>query len=117
MHSIRVERGIVGALPEAIFDRIVDFESYPLHADAVHSVRTEIGPDGELRSHWRARFRNGIAEWSEVDTVDHAALETSFEQLSGDFEHFSGSWRVTPQETGAVVVFEAMFDMGMPSLA
>jgi ribosome-associated toxin RatA of RatAB toxin-antitoxin module len=114
---MRVERWIPDASPEAVFDRIIDFESYPRYADAIHSVRTETGPAGELHSHWRARFRNGIAEWSEVDSVDRGARQTCFEQTTGDFAHFSGAWRVTSYGAGALVVFEAEFDMGMPSLA
>ena len=117
MHSVRVERRIIGVRPEAVFDRIVDFESYPQLTDAINKVTVDVGPDGELRSHWSARFRNGTAEWVEVDSVNRAALETHFVQESGDFEVFTGYWRVTGDETGAVVLFDAKFDMGMPSLA
>lgn len=117
MHLVRVEKWIPGVEREAIFERITDFGSYARYSETIHEVRVEQGSGGELISHWSVRFRNGTAEWSEVDTVDRAACETHFEQTAGDFEHFSGYWRATWDGTGTTVLFEAKFDMGMPSLA
>ncbi|WP_327328172.1 aminotransferase class III-fold pyridoxal phosphate-dependent enzyme [Streptomyces sp. NBC_01210] len=56
--------------------------------------------------------------WTERDVFSPAELTLSFEQLSGDFETFEGSWRCEPAGTGAgtVVTFQATFDLGMPPL-
>ncbi|MCA2212158.1 type II toxin-antitoxin system RatA family toxin [Jidongwangia harbinensis] len=117
MHPVRVEKWVSGVSAEAMFERIVDFASYPKYSDVIRSIRIEEAPGGRLLSHWSVRFRNGTAEWSEVDAIDRAAHETHFEQTAGDFAHFSGYWRAIPGGTGTTVLFEAKFDMGMPSLA
>jgi ribosome-associated toxin RatA of RatAB toxin-antitoxin module len=52
-----------------------------------------------------------------VDYLQPAARRIVFEQTSGDFELFRGSWHVRPAEHGCSIIFEATFDFGIPSLA
>jgi len=55
--------------------------------------------------------------WRERDTFAPDTLTLTFEQLSGDFQTFEGSWRCEPCEGGTLVVFTACFDLGIPTLA
>jgi ribosome-associated toxin RatA of RatAB toxin-antitoxin module len=100
------------------FQRITEFEKYPDFVDEVRSVVVHTdGGDGPLVSEWEIFFRNGPLRWSEVDYFQHALRRIVFEQISGDFEVFRGSWRVEPIVGGCEVTFEATFDFGIPSLA
>jgi len=73
--------------------------------------------DGSIVSEWTVAFRSGLLRWTERDVLDPVALSISFTQLAGDFETFAGTWTVEPVSDGTVVTFEAVFDLGIPSLA
>ncbi|MDV3205559.1 MAG: cyclase, partial [Rhodococcus ruber] len=66
---------------------------------------------------WTVKFRKGLLRWTEHDVLDRDAGTIAFTQLEGDFEVFDGTWRIGRTEDGASVVFDARFDLGIPSLA
>ena len=66
---------------------------------------------------WAVNFRNGVLRWAEHDVVDRATWTITFVQTEGDFEHFDGSWRLTQVGDDVTIRFDAVFDLGMPSLA
>lgn len=70
-----------------------------------------------MRSDWEVNFRNGILKWQEIDRIDRDARTMSFVQTEGDLNEFSGEWRVEETGDGAIVHFQAEFDLGIPSLA
>jgi len=113
---VRVLAPSVGP-PEA-YHTISDFARYVELTDAVHEVVLHPPePDGQLVSEWTVRFRRGLLRWTERDRLDAVNRTIDFEQLSGDFASFSGSWRVEPADGGSEVTFEAQFDLGIPTLA
>jgi ribosome-associated toxin RatA of RatAB toxin-antitoxin module len=104
------------------YRRLSNFARYPELTDAVRSVEVDPpGPDGALRSRWTVLFRNGLLRWTESDILDPVARTITFRQLAGDFETFDGQWSVHERETGCDtgcdIVFDAHFDLGIPSLA
>ena len=100
------------------YRRLRDFARYPELTDAVRSVEVDPpAPDGSVRSRWTVLFRNGLLRWSESDTFDDDARTITFRQLTGDFETFDGQWSVRARDRGCEVVFDAHFDLGIPSLA
>ncbi len=103
----------------AAYARISDFARYPELTDAVLAVDLDPGQtDGSsIVSTWTVRFRKGLLCWTERDTLDPAAGTIAFTQMSGDFEVFEGTWRVSTSDGGALVEFTAGFDLGMPTLA
>ncbi len=106
------------AEPDAAFRRISEFERYPEFVDEVRSVTVHGKGGGEpLVSDWEIFFRSGPLRWSEVDYFQPALRRIVFEQITGDFEVFRGSWQVQPVPGGCEVTFEATFDFGIPSLA
>jgi ribosome-associated toxin RatA of RatAB toxin-antitoxin module len=118
---------IIAVVPEidlgTAFATISDFGRYPaLVPEVVRSVTVQPARPGEpIVSAWEVFFRNGILAWTEVDHLHPASATIDFEQTVGDFEEFSGGWRLTPfVASGAPavrVVFTADFDFGVPSLA
>jgi ribosome-associated toxin RatA of RatAB toxin-antitoxin module len=106
--SVRIRTDDVPAALTAI----ADFERYPTLADDVRAV--EPSADG---SQWTVNFRRGLMRWHETEVVDHAALRISFEQTSGDFASFAGSWQLTPMIGGARVEFAVTWDFGIESMA
>jgi ribosome-associated toxin RatA of RatAB toxin-antitoxin module len=118
---------IIAVVPEidlgTAFATISDFGRYPaLVPDVVRSVTVEpAGPGEPVVSAWEVFFRNGILSWTEVDVLHPETATIDFEQTVGDFEEFSGGWRLTPfvgsGTAGVRVVFAAEFDFGVPSLA
>lgn len=106
-----------GSEPAAVYHRITDFRRYPELTDTVREVRVDALPDGSVVSDWTVSFRGGLMRWRERDTFAPDTLTLTFEQLSGDFQTFEGSWRCEPCEGGTLVVFTACFDLGIPTLA
>lgn len=117
MRTIQHTRTIPGTCPDRLFARLTRFEDYPEVADEVRSVVVDDMADGTVASSWEVDFRGGVLHWSEVDTVDHDARRIAFEQLKGDMAAFAGNWHVRREGDGSVVVFDATFDLGIPSLA
>lgn len=104
--------------PAECYRRLADFARYPELTDAVRSVEVEpAGPDGAIRSKWTVLFRNGLLCWTEADVFDPVAQTISFRQLSGDFQAFEGQWSVRHRPAGSAILFDARFDLGIPSLA
>ena len=93
---------------DTAYDRIRRFETYPDLVDEVRSVVIHAddrgGPIGPLR-------------WSEVDYFQKQQRKIIFEQTTGDFDVFRGSWTVEPLDAGCEVIFNTTFDFGIPSLA
>ncbi|MDC0771981.1 type II toxin-antitoxin system RatA family toxin [Streptomyces sp. HD] len=106
-----------GSEPAAVYHRITDFRRYPELTDTVRDVRVDALPDGSVVSDWTVSFRGGLMRWRERDTFAPDTLSLTFEQLSGDFQTFEGSWRCEPRDGGTLVVFTASFDLGIPTLA
>jgi hypothetical protein len=68
-------------------------------------------------SRWEVNFRSGILRWTEEDTFDAITHVIRFRQLEGDVALFDGSWRCHDTADGAMVIFAARLDMGIPTLA
>lgn len=108
-----------GIGPDRFYRALCDFGRYPEFAGTVLSVTCAAGArPAEALSTWRVRFREGILQWSEVDRFSERDRTISFELVDGDLESFSGRWSVVaaPGRPGAVL-FQAAFDLGIPSLA
>jgi hypothetical protein len=106
--SIRIRtEDVPGALAE-----IADFGRFPSLADDVREVLPDAGG-----THWTVNFRRGLMRWHETDAVDPASLRITFEQTSGDFAEFGGSWQLTPVIGGARVDFAVSWDFGIESMA
>ncbi len=105
-----------GLAPAEVYRRISDFRRYPEYSDTFREVRVEPPlPDGSTVSDWTVEFRGGLMRWRERDTYAPETFSLAFEQLSGDFQSFEGSWRCEPHGGGTLVVFTAAFDLGIPS--
>ncbi|MFD4183753.1 type II toxin-antitoxin system RatA family toxin [Rhodococcus sp. NPDC058514] len=118
MPVINIEREAGNITAGELFSKIVDFESYPRIAESVLEVAI-LDRDGDTcTTRWDVAFRGGVLRWTESDVIDTENLAFTFEQIEGDLEMFRGSWTVHDvPEGGARIVFEAKFDLGMPSLA
>ncbi|MGW0246335.1 SRPBCC family protein [Nocardia goodfellowii] len=103
--------------PDQAYDIVRRFESYPGLVEEVRSVVVREAPDGRSSmSDWEVYFRNGPLRWTEVDYFQPERRNIVFEQESGDFHVFRGSWQVRPAGSGSAVTFEAAFDFGIPSM-
>ncbi|MFE0046404.1 SRPBCC family protein [Streptomyces albireticuli] len=104
--------------PTDAYARISDFARYPELTATVESVVVRPpSPDGSVLSEWAVHFRNGLMKWTERDTFSPEASAIAFEQVSGDFATFRGTWGVGADGAGTLVRFDAEFDLGIPTLA
>jgi ribosome-associated toxin RatA of RatAB toxin-antitoxin module len=101
---------------DEVFARVRDFERYADYTDAVRSVSVTADQAGTVDSDWAVNFRGGVLRWSERDIIDPVRRTIDFEQVSGDFASFTGTWTVSPAGTDVVVGFDCVFDLGIPSL-
>lgn len=123
MKTVQVDQVVVGWERSEIYEKLKNGDEYKKHApDHVKSVIVEPSDDPDtVISHWELYFRNGLLEWSERDYYDRENWALRFEQISGDFEVFHGSWelRATPdgaEKSAVQVTFTATFDFGVPSV-
>jgi hypothetical protein len=80
------------------------------------SVRKVESARPDCISSWEVEFRDGLLKWTERDRFSQERLRIEFSQIEGDLEAFYGYWQVTPAEGGCIVMFSAVFDLGIPSL-
>jgi ribosome-associated toxin RatA of RatAB toxin-antitoxin module len=99
------------------YERLADFTAYPDFTDTVRTVSVTILSPTEVESTWEVNFRKGILVWSEHDHLDPVARRIVFEQITGDFAMFTGSWLVINGEGVVRVEFSSRFDLGIASLA
>lgn len=112
MRTVALTVRIAEDNPRAALARIAEFDRYPALAADVRHV--ESGVDG---SSWVVNFRRGVLRWTSSDRVDLGRARLDFEQVSGDFAAFSGSWRVSRGIGGCVVRFDVSWDFGIESMA
>ena len=113
---VRIEATVPDGDATHVFDRVQDYERYTDHTDTVRSVTvTPDGPD-TVESAWEVRFRSGLLRWTERDVMDPVARRITFDQLTGDFASFAGTWDITQAGTDVSVLFTCEFDLGIPSL-
>jgi ribosome-associated toxin RatA of RatAB toxin-antitoxin module len=99
------------------YHRISDFASYPLFTDTVREVVVRDAEPDSTISDWTVWFRKGLLRWTERDTFDPKNRTITFTQITGDFAVFDGSWAIEDTAEGSVVIFDAVFDLGIPTLA
>ncbi|MCX4809657.1 SRPBCC family protein [Streptomyces sp. NBC_01239] len=113
---VRIEAIVPDGDATHVFDRVQDYERYTEHTATVRSVTvTPEGPD-TVRSAWEVHFRSGLLRWTERDVMDPVARRITFDQLTGDFASFAGTWDITQTGTDVSVLFTCEFDLGIPSL-
>lgn len=116
MRSLQIELHSPTTTVDEAFSRISEFERYSELVEEVREVKVHARSDGHIVSDWEVYFRNGPLRWSEIDYFQTERRRIVFEQASGDFHLFRGSWTVEPATPGSRVQFEATFDFGIPSL-
>ncbi|MFS8203761.1 SRPBCC family protein [Streptomyces sp. CWNU-52B] len=118
MRQVTVRMTAQGIDPENAYRRISDFRRYPELTSTVHQVDVHPPrPDGSVVSEWTVAFRNGLMRWTERDVFSPLTHSIAFEQLTGDFETFEGTWACEPHRDGTTITFRASFDLGIPTLA
>jgi ribosome-associated toxin RatA of RatAB toxin-antitoxin module len=104
---------------ERVWETVIAIERYQDSMDTVRSVRIvkEID-ERRRRAAWSVLLKGSILEWEEEEHLDHDTHTVVFKQLRGDLEHFDGHWileALGPKRTR--VVFEVVFEIGIPMLA
>ncbi|WP_327331626.1 SRPBCC family protein [Streptomyces anulatus] len=100
-----------------VYDSVLRWERYAELAPHVRSTTVHATyPADRCSSSWELHFRSGLLRWTEDDRFDRDRLEIHFEQSDGDFDHFTGAWRIAQDGDDVAVRFEADFDFGIPSL-
>jgi uncharacterized zinc-type alcohol dehydrogenase-like protein len=95
-------------------DEVFGLLLHPARFAAADIASVEPSAEGDR---YALRFRGGLARWTQRTEADHAARVLRFEQVSGDFTTFGGSWEVTPDGTGSRVVHRVAFRTSVPHLA
>lgn len=113
---VRIEAIVPGGDVSQVFDRVQDYARYTEYTDTVRSVTVTPGAAGTVESAWEVRFRSGLLRWTERDVVDPVARRITFDQLTGDFASFAGTWDITQAGGDVSVLFTCEFDLGIPSL-
>ncbi|WP_053731421.1 SRPBCC family protein [Nocardia sp. NRRL S-836] len=97
---------------DEVFDQLLQPALFAGAAPDIESVTPSAEGD-----HYALRFRGGLARWTQRTEADPAARVVRFEQLSGDFVDFGGSWEVVEDGDGSRVVHRVAFRTSVPHLA
>jgi ribosome-associated toxin RatA of RatAB toxin-antitoxin module len=117
MRRVELDAVVAATPAETVFENVVRFERYPDLAPHVQSATVQQSlPEPTGRSSWELHFRSGLLRWTENEAFDTVGLTVGFEQESGDFDSFTGTWSFTQQGVDTAVKFVADFDFGIPSL-
>jgi ribosome-associated toxin RatA of RatAB toxin-antitoxin module len=118
MRTVKLDAVVRDCVAADVFDNVMQFERFPVLAPHVQSTTVTAGPPARTgRSSWELHFRSGLLRWTEDDVFDPDRLRTTFEQTTGDFDEFTGSWQLTQDGPDTRVEFRADFDFGIASLA
>lgn len=117
MKTVNVAAHVSGLTLEQIYATLCDFSTYAERCSAVRSVTVASESARAMVSTWEVNFQSGILRWQERDEFDPHKLEIRFEQIAGDIDEFSGTWRVGGEPGHAHIHFDARFDLGIPMLA
>lgn len=100
-----------------VFDDVTRFERYPGLTPHVRSAVVHAGRSATTgRSSWELHFRSGLLRWTEQERFVRDELFIEFAQEVGDFDSFSGNWRLRQDGAHCALSFRADFDFGIPSL-
>lgn len=116
MRRVEIHAVIPGTNADHVFDTLSDFRHYAELVDTVVSVEMHRETGNEAESSWVVKFRNGLLKWTERDWFKREELKLEFEQIDGDFEEFTGAWRIEQQGGDVKVALIVDFDFGVPSL-
>jgi len=117
MPQVLVRALVSDTEPETALALVTDYRRWEDASDSVRKVRVERDDDEWSTSYWEVVFRGGTMQWTERDHIDLAARRESFELIAGDPHAWSGGWTATPTDDGrCLLVMDAQFDLGMPSL-
>lgn len=117
MRKLSLSRTLDGYSANQVFKKISDFKSFEQYTSAVRQVDIEQKTETSSICNWSVNFRDGVLCWREQDDFYEDKNLIEFVQLDGDMKSFSGSWVVKECEAGAILTFNAEFDLGIPSLA
>lgn len=117
MQEVNVLAHIPSACADEVFAVISDFSNYVELCESVRNITINKVSDQVSFTSWEVNFHSGILKWQEHDTFNTQTREIHFEQMSGDVDHFSGTWQVLPDGKDAVITFASRFDLGLPMLA
>ena len=116
MRHVQLSAVVRGQAAEHVLHTIRQWDRFPALAPHVRSTEIHPTADGPSSSSWELYFRSGLLTWTEEEVIDLAALVIAFAQTEGDFDTFSGAWRIAQAGTDCTVLFEADFDFGIASL-
>ncbi|MBB1244470.1 SRPBCC family protein [Streptomyces durbertensis] len=117
MRQVELEAVVRDARAEDVFDGVVRWDRYPELAPHVQETTVHATlPDPRGSSSWALHFRSGLLRWTEDEVFDRERLRVDFTQSEGDFDEFSGAWRIEQRGTDVSVRFTCDFDFGIPSL-
>lgn len=117
MRTLVLDAVVRATAAEIVFDTILRFDRYPQLAPHVRSTTVHQSvPGASGRSSWELHFRSGLLQWTEREGFLRDELTLTFEQTSGDFDVFSGHWKLRQSGPDTEVHFHADFDFGIPSI-
>jgi ribosome-associated toxin RatA of RatAB toxin-antitoxin module len=118
MRRVELDAVIGAAVAAAVFDKILQFDRYPALAPHVQSVEVhQTVPHPTGSSSWELHFRSGLLRWTETERYFRDQLRLEFEQTTGDFDSFVGSWTLRQDGAAVALHFEVDFEFGIASMA
>jgi ribosome-associated toxin RatA of RatAB toxin-antitoxin module len=101
---------------ENVWKLIRDISKYPNFSKQIDSVRILTPSDSTHRSEWYITIDGAPFSWIELDTFNHDEYGFRFQAVSGDFDHYSGEWKIedVPMTNAIRLTCAIKFELGIP---
>lgn len=108
----RAERSVeIEATPQACFDALLDFESYPEWQSAVRSAEV-LDRDGPIRVAFEVDAKVKKVSYT-LDYHLDGPERLSWDYVEGDVKAIEGEYRLEPNGDGTLATYELGIDPGM----
>lgn len=99
------------------WELVTDIESYPEKMNSVRSVVVREKNSDNWISDWVVELKESEMRWTEKETYYPSEHLIEFNQIDGDLESFTGSWKLTDQGLEkTLVTLTVNFSIGIPAL-
>lgn len=102
--------------PHDAFDVVVKIEDFPAFMPNVNGI-TLLESDGKRKvAEWDTTIDDAPLIWVEEGLYDYDQMIVRFRAIEGVFDRFDGFWQVKPHDEGSEVIFELIYEIGLPEI-
>jgi ribosome-associated toxin RatA of RatAB toxin-antitoxin module len=98
-----------------IWKHLTSFDDFNSFVAEIDEIKVNRGDEKEIITEWFITIRGVPFTWLEIDSLNINDDSLHFEAVSGDFDQWSGVWKIEQLETGYLkLVYSLNYHLGVP---